>query len=74
MSVSPPLVVIQALIQVILFLNNRASSSHLTAEDRGGAGKVLRSWSMVEKIHLDFPAFSVIMLEKYYFLARLGGS
>ena len=53
-----------ALIEVILFLKNRASSSHLAAEDSGGAGTVFRSRSMVEKRTLEFPAFSVIMLEK----------
>ena len=36
MSISPPVVVILALIEVILFLKNRASSSHLAAEESGG--------------------------------------
>ena len=64
MSILPPVVVILALIEVILFLKNRASSSHLAAEDSGGARTVFSNWSMVEKRTLEFPAFSVIMLEK----------
>jgi len=58
MSVSPPLVVILALIDVILFLKKRASSSHLAAEDNGGVGTVFSSWSIEEKRTLEFPAFS----------------
>jgi len=48
MSVSPAIIVILALIKVF-FLNNRASSSHLAAEDNGGEGTVFSSWSIVEK-------------------------
>ena len=39
MSISPPVVVILALIEVILFLKNKASSSHLAAEDSGEGGR-----------------------------------